>query len=41
VCHGAQKAMGPKAGQTVFFKNCGWAGWDLAAARCAVAGLLA
>ena len=41
VCHGDQKAMGPKAGQTVFFKNCGWAGWDLAAARCAVAGLLA
>lgn len=22
--------------QTVFFHNCGWAGWDLAAARCAV-----
>ena len=22
---------------TVFFHNCGWAGWDLAAARCAVA----
>jgi hypothetical protein len=21
--------------------ECGWAGWDLAAARCAVAGLLA
>ena len=41
VCHGAQKAMGRKVGQTVFFKNCGWAGWDLAAARCAVAGLLA
>jgi ornithine cyclodeaminase len=20
----------------VFFKSCGWAGWDLAAARCAV-----
>ena len=23
----------------VFFKSCGWAGWDLAAARCAVSGL--
>ena len=24
----------------VFFKSCGWAGWDLAAARCAVQGLI-
>lgn len=24
----------------VFFKSCGWAGWDLAAARCVVQGLL-
>lgn len=23
---------------TVFFKSCGWAGWDLAAARCVVSG---
>ncbi|TSE30028.1 Delta(1)-pyrroline-2-carboxylate reductase 1 [Tepidimonas thermarum] len=23
----------------VFFKSCGWAGWDLAAARCVLAGL--
>lgn len=23
----------------VFFKSCGWAGWDLAAARCVVAGV--
>jgi ornithine cyclodeaminase len=41
VCHIARPRMGSTAGQTVFFKNCGWAGWDLAAARCAVAGLLA
>ena len=34
-------SRGATAGSTVFFKNCGWAGWDLAAARCAVAGLLA
>jgi len=27
-----------KAGP-VFFKSCGWAGWDLAAARCALQGL--
>jgi ornithine cyclodeaminase len=27
-----------KAG-SVFFKSCGWAGWDLAAARCVVQGL--
>ena len=37
----AGQTLGPVSGQTVFFKNCGWAGWDLAAARCAVAGLLA
>jgi 1-piperideine-2-carboxylate/1-pyrroline-2-carboxylate reductase [NAD(P)H] len=24
----------PNAGGPVFFKSCGWAGWDLAAARC-------
>ena len=28
----AARARGP-----VFFKSCGWAGWDLAAARCALA----
>lgn len=28
--------QGPRGGP-VFFKSCGWAGWDLAAARCAVA----
>ena len=37
----AGQTLGPVSGQTVFLKNCGWAGWDLAAARCAVAGLLA
>jgi ornithine cyclodeaminase len=41
VNHCAGQTLGPVSGQTVFFKNCGWAGWDLAAARCAVAGLLA
>lgn len=25
-----------RPGATVFFKSCGWAGWDLAAARCVV-----
>jgi 1-piperideine-2-carboxylate/1-pyrroline-2-carboxylate reductase [NAD(P)H] len=25
-----------RSGGTVFFKSCGWAGWDLAAARCVV-----
>jgi ornithine cyclodeaminase len=29
--------LGHVTGKTVFFKNCGWAGWDLAAARCAAA----
>ncbi|MEY4283349.1 MAG: hypothetical protein RL111_24 [Pseudomonadota bacterium] len=29
-------AQQPATDQTVFFHNCGWAGWDLAAARCAV-----
>ncbi|MFN4104038.1 MAG: delta(1)-pyrroline-2-carboxylate reductase family protein, partial [Tepidimonas sp.] len=28
----ARRADGP-----VLFKSCGWAGWDLAAARCALA----
>ncbi|NIC43687.1 delta(1)-pyrroline-2-carboxylate reductase family protein [Aquabacterium sp. A08] len=28
---------GPRPGGPVFFKSCGWAGWDLAAARCALA----
>lgn len=37
----APPAKSPSTNPTVFFKNCGWAGWDLAAARCAVAGLLA
>lgn len=27
----------PRAGGPVFFKSCGWAGWDLAAARCVAA----
>ena len=31
VMHGARAARGP-----VLFKSCGWAGWDLAAARCAL-----
>lgn len=26
----------PARAGPVFFKSCGWAGWDLAAARCAV-----
>jgi 1-piperideine-2-carboxylate/1-pyrroline-2-carboxylate reductase [NAD(P)H] len=26
------------AASTVFFKSCGWAGWDLAAARCVIEG---
>ena len=26
-----------RRGGPVFFKSCGWAGWDLAAARCCVA----
>lgn len=30
--HPARRASGP-----VFFKSCGWAGWDLAAARCITA----
>ena len=25
-------------GGPVFFKSCGWAGWDLAAARCVIGG---
>lgn len=29
----------PKPGPTVMFKNCGWAGWDLAAAWCALAAM--
>jgi ornithine cyclodeaminase len=31
VCGGHEKPRGP-----VLFKSCGWAGWDLAAARCAM-----
>lgn len=30
----------PRPGGPVFFKNCGWAGWDLAAARLVVADLI-
>ncbi len=30
-------ANGPRAAGPVLFKSCGWAGWDLAAARCALA----
>jgi ornithine cyclodeaminase len=30
----AQTGSGP-----VFFKSCGWAGWDLAAVRCAISGI--
>ncbi len=33
----AGRVRRPAAGP-VFFKSCGWAGWDLAAARCAQAG---
>jgi ornithine cyclodeaminase len=29
--YASSRSTGP-----VFFKSCGWAGWDLAAARCAV-----
>jgi len=29
--YAASRSTGP-----VFFKSCGWAGWDLAAARCSV-----
>ncbi len=29
--YAASRSTGP-----VFFKSCGWAGWDLASARCAV-----
>lgn len=32
-CRRARRDDGP-----VFFKSCGWAGWDLAAARCVLAG---
>jgi ornithine cyclodeaminase len=28
-----------RSGRAVFFKSCGWAGWDLAAARCVLASL--
>ncbi len=31
------RQTGPGAGGPVLFKSCGWAGWDLAAARCAAA----
>ena len=31
-----QVAWNPAASGPVFFKSCGWAGWDLAAARCVV-----
>jgi ornithine cyclodeaminase len=31
----AGPAERPTRGGPVFFKSCGWAGWDLAAARCA------
>ena len=30
-----ERASGKAASGPVFFKSCGWAGWDLAAARCA------
>lgn len=30
----------PRPAGPVFFKNCGWAGWDLAAARLVAAGLI-
>ena len=32
---GTDLVVGARSGP-VFFKSCGWAGWDLAAARCAV-----
>jgi ornithine cyclodeaminase len=31
-----QVAWNSAASGPVFFKSCGWAGWDLAAARCVV-----
>jgi 1-piperideine-2-carboxylate/1-pyrroline-2-carboxylate reductase [NAD(P)H] len=31
------RAQAPRPAGPVFFKSCGWAGWDLAAARCVVA----
>ena len=34
-----QVAWNPAASGPVFFKSCGWAGWDLAAARCVVQAL--
>jgi len=30
------RAQAPRPTGPVFFKSCGWAGWDLAAARCAI-----
>jgi ornithine cyclodeaminase len=30
------RAQTPRPAGPVFFKSCGWAGWDLAAARCAI-----
>lgn len=32
-----RQANGVATGGSVFFKSCGWAGWDLAAARCVLA----
>ena len=36
---GGQVAWNSAASGPVFFKSCGWAGWDLAAARCVVQAL--
>ncbi len=32
-----RQRQGPREGGPVLFKSCGWAGWDLAAARAALA----
>lgn len=39
VVNGTPAWAGPRPGGPVFFKSCGWAGWDLAAARCALASV--
>lgn len=32
-----REARAPSPDASIFFKSCGWAGWDLAAARCVIA----
>ncbi len=36
VVNGVEGGHRPRAAGPVLFKSCGWAGWDLAAARCAL-----